>query len=122
MTGRHHLLVETPRPTLARGMRGLNGVHTRRVDRRHGRPGRLFQGRCTAALVELAESHLLELCRHVIPNPVRARMVRDLGLGVRSCSHAPGRQGPTWQSSAVAPWFGRGFRRDGWQERVRCPR
>jgi len=75
MTNHYHLLVETPRPTLARGMRGLNGVYTQRFNRRHGRPGHLFQGRYTAVLVE-RESHLLELCRYVVLNPVRARMVR----------------------------------------------
>jgi hypothetical protein len=74
MTDHYHLHVETPHPTLARGMRGLNGIYTQCFNRRHGRPGRLFQGRYTAVLVE-RDSYLLELCRYVVLNPVRARMV-----------------------------------------------
>jgi hypothetical protein len=40
-------------------------------NRRHGRVGHLFQGRYKAILVE-RESHLLELVRYVVLNPVRA--------------------------------------------------
>jgi putative transposase len=71
-------LVETPHPTLARRMRALNGVYAQRFNRRHGRPGHLFQGRYGAVLVE-RDSHLLELCRYVVLNPVRARMVAGPG-------------------------------------------
>jgi Transposase IS200 like. len=35
----YELLVETPEPTLSRGMRDLNGVTTQRFNRRHGRSG-----------------------------------------------------------------------------------
>lgn len=38
------------------------------------RVGRLFQGRFTAILVE-KEAHLLERCRYVVLNPVRANLV-----------------------------------------------
>ena len=38
LMGNHYrLLVETPKPNLARGMRHLNGVYTSRLNRRHGR-------------------------------------------------------------------------------------
>ena len=80
MTNHYHLLVETPRPTLARGMRDLNGVYTQRFNRRHGRPGHLFQGRYTAVLVE-RESHLLELCRYVVLNPVRGWILERSATG-----------------------------------------
>ena len=47
------------------------------VNRRHRRIGHLFQGRFKAILVE-RDSHLLELARYVVLNPVRAGMVADV--------------------------------------------
>ncbi len=75
MTNHYHLVLETPRPNLSRGMRQLNGLYTQRFNRRHQRVGHIFQGRFTGILVE-RESHLLELARYVVLNPVRAGMVR----------------------------------------------
>jgi len=75
MTNHFHLLLETPEPTLSRGMRQLNGVYTQAFNRSHKRAGHLFQGRFKAILVE-KEAHLLELCRYVVLNPVRAGLVR----------------------------------------------
>jgi REP element-mobilizing transposase RayT len=71
MGNHYHLLVETPEPTLSRGMRHVNGVYTQGFNRRHGRVGHLLQGRFKAILVE-KESHLLELACYVVLNPVRA--------------------------------------------------
>jgi REP element-mobilizing transposase RayT len=78
MGNHYHLMVETPEANLSRGMRQLNGVYTQRFNRRHGRVGHLFQGRYKAILVE-RESYLLELCRYVVLNPLRAGMVRRPG-------------------------------------------
>ena len=78
MDTHYHLLVETPQANLGRGMRQLNGVYTQRFNRRHGRGGHLFEGRYKAILVE-REPHLLELCRYIVLNPVRAGMVRGPG-------------------------------------------
>ena len=75
MGDHYHLLIETPKANLSRGMRQLNGVYTQRFNRRHGRVGHLFQGRFKAILVE-KDSHLLELCRYVVLNPVRAKITR----------------------------------------------
>jgi REP element-mobilizing transposase RayT len=74
MTNHYHLVLETPSPNLSRGMRQLNGLYTQRFNRRHERVGHIFQGRFTGILVE-RESHLLELARYVVLNPVRAGMV-----------------------------------------------
>ncbi|MEO8341649.1 MAG: transposase [Nitrospirota bacterium] len=74
MDNHYHLLIETPNPNLSLGMRQLNGRYTQMYNRRHERVGHLFQGRFTAILVE-KEAHLLELCRYVVLNPVRAKMV-----------------------------------------------
>lgn len=78
MTNHYHLLIETPRPTLARGMRQLNGVYTQAFNHHHGRSGHLFQGRYHAVVVE-KEAHLLELCRYVVLNPVRVKACRTAG-------------------------------------------
>ncbi|MFZ5932304.1 MAG: REP-associated tyrosine transposase [Pseudomonadota bacterium] len=77
MDNHYHLLIETPEANLSRGMRQLNGVYTQRFNRRHQRAGHVFQGRFKAIVVE-RDSHLLELCRYVVLNPVRAGMVRHI--------------------------------------------
>jgi putative transposase len=74
MDNHYHLLIETPQPNLSLGMRQLNGRYTQTYNRRHHRVGHLFQGRFTAILVE-KEAHMLELCRYVVLNPVRAKLV-----------------------------------------------
>jgi REP element-mobilizing transposase RayT len=74
MTNHYHLLVETPEGNLSLGMRQLNGVYTQLFNKTHGRNGHLFQGRFKSILIQ-KDSHLLEVCRYVVLNPVRARMV-----------------------------------------------
>lgn len=71
MGNHYHLLLDTPEPTLSRGMRELNGIYTQRFNRRHERVGHLMQGRFKGILVQ-RDSHLLELTRYVVLNPVRA--------------------------------------------------
>jgi len=78
MDNHYHLLIETPAANLSRGMRQLNGIYTQWFNRTHHRVGHLFQGRYKAIVVD-KESHLLELCRYVVLNPVRAKMVRGAG-------------------------------------------
>ncbi len=77
MTNHYHLLLETPTANLSRGMRHLNGVYTQAFNRRHLRVGHVLQGRFKSIVVE-KESHLLELARYVVLNPVRARAVRSV--------------------------------------------
>lgn len=76
MNNHYHLLVETPEGNLSAGMRQLNGVYTQAFNRAHRRDGHIFKGRFAAILVE-KETHLLELCRYVVLNPVRAAMVEQ---------------------------------------------
>jgi len=77
MGNHYHLVIETPEANLSRGMRSLNGEYTQAFNRYHRRPGHVFQGRYKAVVVE-KESHLLEVCRYVVLNPVRAR-----GMGAK---------------------------------------
>ncbi|MBI3398600.1 MAG: transposase [Deltaproteobacteria bacterium] len=78
MDNHYHTLVETPDGNLSIGMRQLNGVYTQTFNRRHKRPGHLFQGRYKAILIQ-KDSHLLEVCRYIVLNPVRARIVEQPG-------------------------------------------
>lgn len=76
LLGNHyHLLVETPRGGLSRGMASLNGRYARWFNRRHGRRGHFLEGRFRSVLVQ-KESHLLELVRYIVLNPVRAKLVK----------------------------------------------
>lgn len=76
LLGNHyHLLLETPDPNLALGMRQLNGGYAQAFNRRRGQVGHVFQGRYGAILVE-SERHLLQLSRYVVLNPVRAGLGR----------------------------------------------
>lgn len=78
MGNHYHLLLETPRGNLSSGMQRLNGRYTQWFNFRHRRSGHLFQGRYKAILVE-RDPHLLELCRYVVLNPVRAGIVESAG-------------------------------------------
>ena len=75
MDTHYHLMIETPDANLSIGMRQLNGIYTQTYNRRHETPGHIFQGRYKAILVQ-KENYLLELCRYVVLNPVRAGVVQ----------------------------------------------
>ena len=53
-----------------------NGLYTQRFNQRHQRVGHLFQGRYKAILVD-KDNYLLELCRYVVLNPVRTKIVKE---------------------------------------------
>ncbi|MCL5023393.1 MAG: transposase [Nitrospirae bacterium] len=74
MDNHYHLLIETPDGNLSIGMRQLNGVYTQARNKRYSKTGHLFQGRYKAILIQ-KDTHLLEVCRYVVLNPIRAGMV-----------------------------------------------
>jgi hypothetical protein len=76
MDNHYHLLIETPEGNLSQEARQLNGIYMQQANWRQGRVGHVLQGRYKAILVE-KDSYLLELCRYVVLNPVRAGMVRS---------------------------------------------
>ena len=98
MSNHYHLVIETPEANLSQGMRQLNGVYTQRFNRRHERTGHIFQGRFKAILVE-RDAYLLELCRYVVLNPVRAKMVRSAREWPWSSYRAMAGQ------AGMPPWF-----------------
>jgi putative transposase len=75
MDNHYHLVIETPDGNLSKGMRQLNGVYTQSYNKRRNRVGHIFQGRYKAIVIE-KESHLMEVCRYVVLNPVRAKAVK----------------------------------------------
>lgn len=77
MSNHYHVLIETPEANLSRGMRRLNGVYTQAFNRRHSRVGHVLQGRYKSIVVD-RDSYWLELCRYVVLNPVRARLVKQV--------------------------------------------
>jgi REP element-mobilizing transposase RayT len=71
MTTHYHLVMEIGRGGLSAGMCLLNGDFSRKANKRHGRIGHVFNNRFSASAID-RESHLLEACRYVVLNPVRA--------------------------------------------------
>jgi hypothetical protein len=54
-------------------MQELNGGYSRQTNQRYGWTGHLFRNRFFGVELE-SEAHLLEACRYVVLNPVRARL------------------------------------------------
>jgi putative transposase len=71
MTNHVHLLIQTPEPTLPRGMQFLMGEYVEGFNERHDRRGALVQGRYKSLLVE-TEDHYVECLRYIAWNPVVA--------------------------------------------------
>jgi putative transposase len=74
MTNHFHLVIQTPKPNLSRGMHWLNGKYAAWVNRTHGRCGHLFQGRFHSFLIE-KDAYFAEVLRYTVLNPVRADMI-----------------------------------------------
>ena len=75
----YHFVLHTRQGNLSLLMRHVNGVHTQTYNRQHHKVGHLFQRRFKAILVD-RDAYLLEVCRYVDLNPVRARLVYRLQL------------------------------------------
>lgn len=67
----YHLVVESRREALSRGLQRLNGLYARNFNLRHDRFGHVFAGRFSARAIE-DESYLYDACTYVVLNPVRA--------------------------------------------------
>jgi putative transposase len=77
-----HLLIRTGVRPLSRVMRSLLTGYAGAFNRRHHRVGHLFQNRYKSVVVE-AEPYLLELVRYLHLNPLRAKVLPDLGTLAR---------------------------------------
>jgi putative transposase len=75
MTTHYHLLIQTPKANLDKGMHRLNSAYAHWFNKRHGQTGHLFKRRYNAAQV-VGQAHLLWVTRYIVVNPVEARMCR----------------------------------------------
>ncbi len=76
MGNHYHFVLRTRQPNLSRLMRHVNGQYTQAYNRRHDLCGHLFQGRFHAILID-SDAYLIEVCRYVELNPVRAKLVDE---------------------------------------------
>jgi REP element-mobilizing transposase RayT len=74
MTNHYHVVLGIPEGRLSEGMCELNGRFARWSNLRHGRCDHLFGKRFGSREI-VDEAHLLEACRYVVLNPVRAGIV-----------------------------------------------
>jgi len=76
MRNHFHLLLETPEANLSEGMHWLDSCYAGYFNWAHDHVGHVFQGRFQSIVVQ-RETYLMELCRYIVLNPVRAGIVDD---------------------------------------------
>lgn len=74
MTNHYHLVITTNEANLSRAMHQLNSRYAEWWNRRHDRPGHVFQGRYGAQIIS-TETYLLTACVYIARNPTRAGVV-----------------------------------------------
>ena len=74
MTNHYHLAITTTDANLSRAIQQLNGDYAQWWNWRHRRQGHVFQARFDAQVVQDG-AYLLNVCRYIVLNPVRAGMV-----------------------------------------------
>ena len=101
MGNHYHFVLHTRQGNLSRLMRHFNGVYSQAFNRRHAKVGHLFQGRFKAVLVD-RDAYLLEVCRNVELNPVRARIVDapDAWPWSSYLGHVGRAESPAWLDTA----------------------
>ena len=104
LSNHYHLLVETPKGNLVRGMHWFQATYTTRYNRRHGLSGHLFAGRYKSLLIDPEErAYLVTVSDYIHLNPARAHLKGEKPLGDYR-----------WSS---LPWYGqRAGDRPGWLE------
>jgi putative transposase len=79
MPNHHHVVLSTDEERFSDGFQQLNGNHSRRTNRRHGRTDHLFRNRPRAK--ELAgTAHLITAMAYVLRNPVDAGIVEHAAM------------------------------------------
>jgi len=71
MGNHYHVVLQTHEANLSTLMHRINAAYSQAFNRRHARCGHVLEGRFQAIPIDL-DSHLLEVCRYVDLNPVRA--------------------------------------------------
>jgi putative transposase len=76
LMGNHfHLVLDTPKANLSDGMRYLKGEYAQWFNAVNNREGALFERRFWSEVLD-TEAYLVEVCRYVALNPVRAGFCR----------------------------------------------
>jgi REP element-mobilizing transposase RayT len=75
MSNHYHAALTTTDANLSRAIKQLNGEYAQWWNWRHRHVGHVFQGRFGAQIVQ-DDMYLLNVCRYVVLNPVRAGLVR----------------------------------------------
>ena len=102
MTNHFHLVLETPQPNLAIGMKWLLGTYTQRFNRRHQHWGHLFGGRYKSQLIDgRLPGYLRRACDYVHLNPVRAGIVG----AEEKLECFPWSSYPAYRRPRLRPWW-----------------
>lgn len=109
MPNHHHIVLQTTKERFSAGFQQLNGNHSRRTNRRHGRSDHLFRNRPRA--FELASTaHFVGAVAYVVRNPVTAKIVDHAAEWPWSSYRATVglEPAPAWlRSEKVINFFGR---------------
>ena len=76
MGNHYHATFNPTQPNLSRAIQRLNGRYASWWNDRHAHVGHVFQGRFKDQIVQ-REGYLTTLCRYVVMNPVRAKIVKS---------------------------------------------
>ena len=76
MGNHYHFVIQTRRANLSTLMHDINSPYCMGFNQRHQRRGHVFEGRFKAVHVD-QDAYLLEVCRYVDLNPVRAGLVHS---------------------------------------------
>ena len=111
MTNHAHILLRSGKEGLSKYMRRFLTGYAMFYNRRHGRHGHLFQNRYKSIVCE-EDGYFLELVRYIHLNPLRAKMVKEMGQLNRYAwsGHRVimGKAKNDWQNrDYVLGWFGR---------------
>lgn len=101
MGNHYHFVLWTRDANLSALMHRVNSVYSLQFNRRHGLRGSVFEPRFKALHVD-RDSYLLEVCRYVDLNPVRAGLVESPGEWAWSShrAHTGRKPSPPWLATA----------------------
>jgi REP element-mobilizing transposase RayT len=75
MTTHYHMLVETPKPNLDKGMHWLNHVYAKGFNLRHGRRDHVFGSRY-GSKIQTSDEQLIGTVAYIARNPVKAGLCK----------------------------------------------
>jgi len=101
MGNHYHFVLQTHQANLSVLMRRVNSLYSLTFNQRHGRHGHLFEGRFFAVHVD-RDAYLLEVCRYVDLNPVRAGLIQSAAQWAWSShrAHTGSAPAPSWLATS----------------------